>query len=171
MIRCNVTSLVKFNWVGEKKTRKPLKQSAGGFACLITGLVMHREVVLFLNLATTGNYDYIRKAKKDDQLFQVINGLRALPLLGNLVKDKCSLSRQGGAKIWCFAPLLLATFENLRESSVMFGSRQMKTFGTRTCDLLEGISLCQRYLFIISKASTGRMLFNKKTMINWLSLS
>ena len=51
MIRCNVTSLVKFNWVGEKKTRKPLKQSAGGFACLITGLVMHREVVLFFKFS------------------------------------------------------------------------------------------------------------------------
>ena len=66
MIRCNVTSLVKFIRVGEKKTRKPLKQSAGGFACLITGLVMHREVVLFLNLATTGNYNYLRNAKKYD---------------------------------------------------------------------------------------------------------
>lgn len=58
-------------------------------------------------------------------LFQVINGLRALPLLGNLVKNKRSLSRQGGSKIWRFAPLLLVTFENLRKSSVMFGSCQM----------------------------------------------
>ena len=138
---------MKFIRVGEKKTRKPLKQSAEGFACLITGLVIHREIVLFLNLATTGNYDYIRNAKKDDQLFQVINGLRPLPLLGNLVKNKCSLSRQGGAKIWRFAPLLLATFENLLESSVMFGIRQIKTFGTWTCDLLEGASHCAKNIY------------------------
>lgn len=139
---------MKFIRAGEKKTRKPLKQSAGGFACLITGLVMHREVVRFFKFSYHGyNYNYIRNAKKDDQLFQVINGLRALPLLGNLVKNKCSLSRQGGAKIWRFAPLLLATFENLRESSVMFGSLQMKTFGTWTCDLLEGASHCAKNIY------------------------
>ena len=33
-------------------------------------------------------------------LFQVVNGLRALPLLGNLVKNKRLLSQQGGANIW-----------------------------------------------------------------------
>ena len=81
-------------------------------------------------------------------IFQVINGLRALPLLGNFVGiNFLYLYTVAPRSVWRFTPLFLVTFENLREFSAMFGSRQMKTFGTWTCDLLEGAPNCAKDIY------------------------